>query len=210
VPGSIQAIVAVFFAVLPGALYVWGVERFIGKWSLRSPDRLLRFVAVSAIFHVLAAPATYWLFHRYVDSDEWRAGNHLPVGLWAALLVYVAFPFALGVVVGARSANERITVEALVSPRNDPPRAWDYFFATQPDGWIRCRLKSGLWIGGAYAQGSYAAGYPEDGDLYLATLADIDAQSGEFAFDSDGAVTLRDASLLVRWEEIEYLEFIDG
>jgi hypothetical protein len=58
--------------------------------------------------------------------------------------------------------------------------------------------------------GSYAAGYPEDGDLYLSAVAEVDSDSGDFLFDQDGAVAFRDASLLIRWEEIEYLEFIDG
>ena len=45
----------------------------------------------------------------------------------------------------------------------------------------RIRLKSGRWIGGAYAPGSYASGYPELLDLYLVATAEMDQQSGDFS-----------------------------
>ena len=75
------------------------------------------------------------------------------------------------------------------------------------------RLKSGVWVGGLYASvgehRSYAAGYPEDQDLFIAQVADLDAVTGEFRHEGD-RVRMRGTSLLVRWSEVEYLEFIDG
>jgi hypothetical protein len=75
---------------------------------------------------------------------------------------------------------------------------------------MRLKLKSGSWIGGAFAQGSYAAVYPEPPDLYLAWAAEVDPSSGAFLFDEHDRVVLRDSGILIRWEEVEYLEFIDG
>jgi len=98
----------------------------------------------------------------------------------------------------------------------DPaPRAWDYLFQGKRDGWIRLRLKSGTWVGGAYATSesglrSYSAGYPEDQDLFLATTAAVDPGTGEFLFDDEENVRLQDGGLLVRWDEVEYLQFIDA
>lgn len=42
-----------------------------------------------------------------------------------------------------------------------PPTAWDAVFSPHPAGWILMKLKSGDWMGGEYAEGSYAAGYRE-------------------------------------------------
>jgi hypothetical protein len=56
---------------------------------------------------------------------------------------------------------------------------------------------------------SYAAGYPEPQDLYLAASVEVDPETGEFALD-DGRPQLGPGGLLVRWEEVEYLEFIDS
>jgi hypothetical protein len=209
-PATIQALAIGFFAILPGALYVWGLERHVGKWGLGSPDRFLRFLAASAVFHVLFAPTTFWLWKRYVESATWNSGTDFPRGLWLALTVYLVVPYLVGNVVGVGAAGGAWTPRSLFSRDADPPRAWDFFFARRPDGWIRLKLKSGTWIGGAYARGSYAAGYPEDGDLLLANRADVDAVTGDFLIDAGGRVVLRGEKLLIRWEEVEYLEFIDG
>lgn len=70
-----------------------------------------------------------------------------------------------------------------------------------------------MWVGGAFAdrngRRSYVAGYPEPADLYLAQAADVDPDYGEFRL-IDGRPSLRDSGLLLRWEEVEYLEFIDA
>lgn len=81
---------------------------------------------------------------------------------------------------------------------------------------MRLRLKSGAWIGGAYAQPeggpkSYAAGYPEPQDLFLAETVETDPETGEFMLEADGRTPrLRGGSILIRWDEVEYLEFIDA
>lgn len=88
-----------------------------------------------------------------------------------------------------------------------------YLFQYHVDGWIRCRLKSGTWLGGAYSANgkrSYAAGYPHPQDHYLAASVDVDPETGEFGLDDDGRPPLGSGGLLVRWEEVEYLEFIDS
>ena len=80
---------------------------------------------------------------------------------------------------------------------------------------MRLRLKSGSWLAGGYATAtnglkSYSAGYPEAQDLYLATAVLVDDASGEFVFGANGEPEPTGGGLLVRWEEIEYLEFIDA
>lgn len=133
--------------------------------------------------------------------------------LWAFAIAYVLLPMAAGTLVGAATRQRRPWSRWFTGP--DPaPRAWDHLFQHQADGWIRLRLKSGIWIGGAYANAngrrSYAAGYPEPQDLFLAAAAKIDPDSGAFATGDDGNPIVLDGSLLVRWEEVEYLEFIDA
>ena len=171
---------------------------------------VLRFLAASAVFHALFAPTTFWLWKHYIESGKWNSGADLPRGLWLALAVYLLIPYVVGNIFGIATAGRPWTLRSLVTRDSDPPRAWDYFFAGRPDGWVRLKLKSGPWIGGAYARGSYVAGYPEDGDILLANRADVDPATGDFVTDATGAVVLRAEKLLIRWEEVEYLEFIDG
>jgi hypothetical protein len=208
-PSTLQAAAAVLLLLLPGALAVWWFERHAGAWGIRLPDRLFRLIGVSVAFHAVAAPLTYWLWRRYIDSGIWESRAQLPWELWIALLLYVMLPVAVGSAAGQASRLEGPWIRRLVGPAR-APRAWDAFFFGRADGWMRLKLKSGSWIGGAFAQGSYAAVYPEPSDLYLAWAAEVDPSSGAFLFDEHDRVVLRDSGILIRWEEVEYLEFIDG
>lgn len=210
---TFEAIAVAVVAMLPGALYVWGFERQVGNWGIGLSDRLFRFFGTSALFHALIAPITYWLWATYVRSGEVGTGRPLPLWLWAIVLGYVAVPFLAGSRVGVGTRNGESWARVFTGP--DPaPRAWDYFFASRPDGWVRLRLKSGVWIGGAYAPSdgglqSYAAGYPEPQDLFLAETVEVDPDTGEFLL-VNGAPVFRETSLLIRWDEIEFLEFDDA
>lgn len=211
-PTSFQGLAVLVGALLPGALYLWSFERLAGRWGATLTDRLLRFVGGSAILHALFAPATYWFWSTWWPHVS--AGHRLPWWLWAVAVGYVAVPVVCGMLVGHGTRNGWRWVGLITGP--DPaPRAWDYLFQGERDGWVRLKLKSGTWIAGGYATSSsglrsYSAGYPEPQDLYLATTAAVDPETGEFVLDESGQAQLQDGGVLVRWDEVEYLEFTDA
>jgi hypothetical protein len=213
-PESLQGIVVVAIAMLPGALYTWGFERIVGSWGAGLSDRLLRFVGVSAGFHLLWAPADIWIWRTFIRSGRLGAGD-VPVVLWLVAAIYVAVPFAAGTIVG-RATKRRIPWATWFTGPSPAPRAWDYLFSPGPDGWIRLRLRSGTWIGGAYSQhpsgglGSYVAGYPDIQDLFLADAAEVDRDSGEFFLDDDGEPRMTGSAILIQWDQVEYLVFTDA
>lgn len=96
---------------------------------------------------------------------------------------------------------------------NPAPRAWDYLFTGEKFGWVKLRLKSGIWLGGTFAGSrdglSYAAGYPESQDLYLSSIVATDPETGEFQRNEDGSARFLEGGLLVRWDEVEYLQFTE-
>lgn len=210
-PDTFHAVAVLVVALLPGALYVWAFERQAGRWGIGLSDRLLRFVGGSALFHAVAAPFTYWLW-----ADQWddvTAGEPAHWWWWPVVLAYILIPVACGSVVGRGVRNQRLWTTFFTGP--DPaPRAWDHLFGRRADGWVRLRLKSGAWLGGAYADAngrrSYAAGYPEVQDLYLAAAVELDPETGAFVLDEHGSVPLLVGGVLVRWDEVEHLEFIDA
>lgn len=210
-PSTFQAMVVIVVALLPGALYVWAFERQVGRYGIGLSDRILRFVGGSAVFLAVFAGPLYMLQVNFMaDVVELR-----PLPWWLAGIpaAYIGVPLTAGTVLGVGLRRGWRIAEAVAGP--DPaPRAWDYLFQYHIDGWIRCRLKSGSWLGGAYADAngkrSYAAGYPEPQDLYLAASVDVDPETGEFTLDGDGRPRLGPGGLLLRWEEVEYLEFIDS
>jgi hypothetical protein len=210
---TFQALAVLVIGLLPGALYVWAFERQVGRWGISLSDRVLRFLGTSVLFHTLAAPLTYWLWAEYVVSGRLARGEPLSLWMWLVPVGYAAVPLGLGTLVG--EATKRGWAWArLVVGAHPAPRAWDYFFGMEPEGWVRLRLKSDVWVGGALGeledQRSYAAGYPEEQDLYLVETVEVDPDNGEFVYGEDGRPRLRGSSLLLRWAEVEYLEFIAG
>lgn len=210
-PQSLQAAAVIVVALLPGALYVWSFERQAGRYGIGLSDRVLRFVGGSAVFLAVFAVPLYFLYANYGASIV--AGKPVPLPLGFLPLVYVLVPIAAGTLVGYGLKDGWTWAHKITGP--DPaPRAWDYLFQHNVDGWIRCKLKSGVWLAGAYAHAngrrSYAAGYPEPQDLYLAASVVVDEASGEFLLDDEGRPQVGVGGLLVRWEEVEYLEFIDS
>jgi hypothetical protein len=212
-PDTFQALGVAIVAMLPGALYVWSFERIVGAWGIGLSDRILRFVGFSVVFHALFAPIGYRLWIDFVRSGRFRSGD-VPLLLWLVPLAYVAIPVLAGTAVASGTIRDRPWARFFTGPA-PAPRAWDELFTTHPDGWIRLRLKSGTWLGGGYVVRedgvrSYAAGYPEPQDLYLAEAAEVDPQTGDFIVDEFDDPVLRGSGILIRWEEVEYLEFIDA
>jgi Family of unknown function (DUF6338) len=208
---TFQAIAVFVLALVPGALYFWAFERQTGRWGVGLSDRILRFVGASALFHVAFAPASYWLW-----ANEWpkgRDGEPLSLWLWALALLYVALPLIAGTMTGYGTHRGLAWSRWFVGP-HPAPRAWDYLFEHKDEGWVLLRLKSGTWIGGVYGTvgdlDSYSAGYPEPQDLFLAVGIEVDPETGELLVDEDGDIPLRPGGLLVRWDEVEYLEFLDN
>jgi Family of unknown function (DUF6338) len=211
-PETFQALAVLVLALLPGALYVWAFERQAGAWGARLTDRVLRFVEVSAILHALFAPLTYWLWITFIRSGRLSTGD-VPLWLWVFPVLYVGMPILGGSLVGMGTRRNAYWTKLFTGPE-PAPRAWDHLFGARPDGWVLLRMKSGAWIGGAYARidanrTSYAAGYPEEQDLYLVQRADVDS-SGQFVYGDDGRPVLRGSGILVRWSEVEYLEFVEA
>lgn len=169
-------------------------------------------MGVSAVFQALFAPMTLWIWRTFVATGRFRTGD-LPFAVWPIAITYVLVPIVLGTVVG-RGTLARTGWAKMITGPSPAPRAWDYLFGLRPDGWVRLRLKSGVWIGGAYTSNvegidSYAAGYPDEQDLLIAEAYVLDPDSGEFALDEQGDVVPTGSTILVRWSEVEYLDFID-
>jgi len=193
-PETFQSLAVLVLALLPGALYVWAFERQAGAWGIKLSDRLFRFVGFSALLHALLAPITYILWDAFIRSGRVGSGE-APPGLWLALVGYVGLPLAFGSLIGRGTRTRKAWAKIFTGP--DPaPRAWDHLFAATPDGWIRLHLKSGIWLGGAFVRRpdgsrSYAAGYPEDQDLFLLEAVEVDPETGSFVVDPEGAPASR-------------------
>ena len=200
-------------AFLPGALYTWAFEQQTGHWGASASDRLQRFGGASAIFLALELPLVYQCYRLFIATKKLANGEPLPWWVWLLPAAIIGAPTLAGRFAG-RATYERKPWTRILTGPSPAPRAWDELFA-QADltGWLLLRLKSGAWVGGAWAQSpttglrSYAAGYPESQDLLIADTAELDA-AGQFLLDANGRPFLKGVATLIRWDEVEYAEFI--
>ena len=199
---TLLSLAIIWLAVLPGALFVWAFEQQVGRWTTGIGGGILRSAGHSAVFHFLFAPFTYYLWSHY--WDDIARGNRVSLWLWGALAVYTIVPIILGLLVGRsiKRENRWATYFTGIAPA---PRAWDFLFGRAAlSGWVLIHTKSGRSIVGFYGKGSYAAGYPEMQDIYLSYI--IDENIAPTDLRKNGANKQR--GLLIRWDEVEYLELI--
>lgn len=214
---TLEALGVAVLALLPGALYTWSFEREVGAWGATFADRLFRFVGASAVFHAAMAWPSHLIYSNFVHSGRIARGEALPAWMWFVPVGFVIVPILLGSFVGNSTYRRRRWTRFLVG-RSPAPRAWDHLFAA-PDltGWVIVHRKgdksalAGTWAASHDGRRrSYAAGYPETQDLFLIDTVECDPGTGQILIDTEGAVQFRGISVLIRWDEIEYLEFIEG
>ncbi|SEL40667.1 hypothetical protein SAMN04515665_11243 [Blastococcus sp. DSM 46786] len=210
---TFQALVVALLFILPGAAYTFALERVGGSFGVKLVDRIFRFLAASAVFQALFSGPELWAYREWVASGRLERGE---VPWWlvqAVALAYVLVPIGVGSLVG-RGQKARWRWVTAFTGDSPEPRAWDYLWRRNARGLVRVRLKSGSWLAGIYgvsATGvrSYASGYDEEGDVYLAEALSVDPESGAYEVDDDSRPVRMEGApgLLIRWSEVEYLEF---
>ncbi|PXY16590.1 DUF6338 family protein [Prauserella muralis] len=241
---TFQALAVAFLALLPGASYTFAVERSLGSYGVKLADRLVRFLAASAVFHALASGPEYLLYQRYFAPGALATGE---ISWWAleiTALVYVFVPIAVGTILarlgrppGQRTRDKKISTEEpgrwarlcqwcghrtrtaarWIVGQNREPRAWDLMWSRDVTAIVRIKLKSGPWLAGLWGRWesdtssnrrSYSSAYPEEGDLYLSVAFQINPNTGELVRNSEQKPqpVEHERGLLVRWDEIEYID----
>lgn len=219
-----SAALTIAVLLIPGVAFIWGYERWNEVYARRARDWPFRLAAIAAVYLAVASGTIYWLASSYwADLAGLR-----PVPKWLAFVpvAYVvgaaAFGFALGALVRLVSAwghwlarfswlnrIERWLVGWTRSGRG-APNAWAYLFRSESEGIVRCRLKSGRWVGGYYGIGSYASAQGPKRDLLISRAVPFGEDGAPIApcgGTADSGGLERRISLLVKWDDIETLEF---
>ena len=180
-PPSVMSLGIVVAAILPGSMYTWGFERQVSAFGVTLADRVLRFIAISVLFHLVLGWGEYWGWRVAFAGDRFGGGQFAVA--WAVVAVLVLVPAALGTLVGGlwatrtnregwswarRALGDREEVLTRVAVGRAPaPRAWDQIFSERPSVYVRVKTVTGDDVGGVFAQNSYAGGYPHGDDLLL-------------------------------------------
>lgn len=205
---TFEAIGVFVLAGLPGAMYIWGWERQVGQWGISAVDRLLRFVAGSAILHAMFLPVTYVVWERFIRTGRLKAAHDIPLWLWPVAIGYVFVPYLAGIVAATTLRSRRKWARRashLLNGLDPAPRAWDHVFGPPSQtAWIRLKLNDGTWLGGRWVRfdvdWSYASGYPYDQELYLCQSVGVNGTTGAFLEPVETG-----PGVLIRWSEVQYL-----
>lgn len=205
-PDTLDSLLVLVVAVVPGILFKTGYESLLGPWGTRAADRLLRVVATSAVLHAIASPLTYWLWHTYLR--KWPvAPTDFPLWFMVVPFTYVAIPYVLGRVASWLTRRGWLG-------RDPYPSAREYLLGFQREGWVRLRQRGGRWLAGSYGLNDesglrgYASQYgEEEADLLLTAQLRIDEETGDYIFDDYGNYVTVPTAAWVPWDTIEYLEF---
>ena len=200
---SVQQIMLLVLFVLPGISYQFVRERMRGPvpgerdLSERVMRALTASIALDAIYLIAAGPSVVRLIKTahgpLFASEAVNPRQAAAVGL------------ALFIVIPAATAWGVTQLERRHHPyRFDPvPTAWDSAFRARPTGFVRARLKSGVWVGGWYGKRSRASAYPNVADLYLESAYEM-GSDGSF-----GARVQATGGLYLRMDDVEVLEFVE-
>lgn len=222
---TFQALLVTAIAILPGSVYTIARESRGASWAWRktdAPTLIFRFLTASAFFHLLLAPVSYAAYQHITVNHMLSAGHPFPWSWWGWVATYIVVPYTFGVCMEESRSWERSQRRVLGWPKNafkwvlgfvagtDPePRAWDRLFSKHRTGYITLRLKrTGEWKAGLWYAPSYASAYGEDQDLYIAEQIAVD-EVGSVQSDDDGRPNCLGTGLLIRWSEVDYVEFVD-
>jgi hypothetical protein len=183
-PNTIVGLLVIVVAVLPGLIYTLGFERQAGDYGATLADRTLRFIAVSAVYHLIVGWPEYWVYRvTLAERGPLSAGEFAL--LWLVTTAAVVVPLAIGTVLGhmyrtrsRRPAWQRRLLRIALGP-DVAPRAWDELFSERPTTYLRVRTTEGNFLGGLFASRSYAAGFPQEPDLLLEEAYRVDPDTGE-------------------------------
>lgn len=212
-PATFVALAVAVLAVVPGAVFTFSYENRLGPYGASLPDRIYRFLAASAVLHAVASGLTYELYRSQVATGRLAKGHVDPLMVEAAALAYLLVPLIAGTVWGI-GAHKGWGIVRFFSSRAPQPTAWEHVFSRRPKGWVRIRLKSGAYIAGLIGRRagrqvpSYASG-PEPQDLFLSATVCVSPETGAVIPDDQGHLQMQDGGILIRWDEIEYLQLFE-
>jgi hypothetical protein len=177
--------------VLPGLISM-AVYRL--RMPARLPDwgsALVQGLFYSSLNYVLLLPAII-LIHRngYPELHPWR--------YWGGVLLMVFAAPAIWPILLVWAYRLPRIAKLIQVPY---PTTWDYVFRSREAEFVLLRLTDGRFIGGYWGPGSYAGAHPNEGDIFISAVYQVD-ETGKF-----GTPVPHSAGLHIRKDSYTSIEF---
>ncbi|WP_420638796.1 DUF6338 family protein [Candidatus Poriferisocius sp.] len=226
-----DAAALVFVFLFPGVFFTAGFERYRPLHSRRLKDWVLWLAGLSAGCLAVGAWPLHWFFTSY--WEDLAAGRTLPWMVYSFPVAYVFLPLIAGRGLGWAAENIRREGQWLetrlapivgrwIAAKSDKlvlrvlgpsksPTAWDHLFDSGQPGLVRCRLRSGRWVGGRYDLADPVASFASEGnasrDIYIGSAVEFDQSNGAVLWKG-GSYAWTSGGLYVKADEIETIDFL--
>jgi hypothetical protein len=181
-PDSLAGILIAIAVVLPG--FVIAELSTVGRPAAKRSDLeiVLRALFYAFLLHLCAGQYTRWLVERVDSLNGWK--DHLCAISVYAFLILVLVPVVVGVSLNAYFRT--------VERRPKPPGRFYEFLGARDSGcaadllftrlykgaWLIVQLVDGSYVGGRFGERSMAGQSPDEHDLYIDEMWEVDSTTG--------------------------------
>jgi hypothetical protein len=181
-PSSLAGVLIAIAAVLPG--FVIAELSTVGRPAAKRSDLeiVLRALFYALLLHLCAGEYTRWLVERVGSLDGWK--DHLGAISIYTLLILVITPILIGVMLN-------VYFRAVERRPNSPGRFYEFLGARDSGcaadllftrlyrgAWLIVEMIDGSYVGGRFGEGSMAGQSPDEHDLYIDEMWEVDPTSG--------------------------------
>jgi hypothetical protein len=190
---SIDSIGVFVLLVFPGAVS-------LQVYRLIMPSRPIQWseISVSGLFYSLVNYCLLFPGVLYVANTDHLATH--PTAYWLVVFLLlvvgpIAWPIGLRAILASTWVQRHVQLPW--------PTAWDFFFGKRRPCFALLTLNDGEKLGGYWGDRSYATSFPNDGELYLETVVEVN-EDGTFGDALEGS-----AGLLIRRDRCRYIELFE-
>ena len=160
----------VWFFLVPGIVILFVRSHFVTT-KIMTGENAISYAAVSLLYHALALPALGVFMPDHV-SDYGR--------LFVWFLYLAVVPALFGVALGVNVQKDllrRALRRIGLNPIHAIPTAWDWKFGRMTGEWVLVTLRNGTRFAGYCGPDSFVSSDPDNRDLYIQWVYDIDDDS---------------------------------
>ena len=181
---TLSVLIAFLVLVWPGLLAVSTYHLIVPGRAMQWSSSASQGLFFSIFNYIFFFPAVLFVW----DLEQM---THSPVQYWIyLLLLFVVGPVVLAVL-WIWTRRLPWVVRFVQHP---DPTPWDNYFDRREHKFMIIHLNDGHMIGGYFGQGSYASSFPDQGDLYLSALYELDEEGrfGDPVECTDGLLIRKD------------------
>ena len=190
---DIQKLSLFAVCVFPGLVSIHVYRLMMPAKALKWESAVLEGLFYSIVNFALLNPLLLLILRRDFHHEHW-------FWFWlVAVAVFIVGP-VLWPILYVRAIRSEFLAKHLQTPY---PTSWDFFFDQRRQCFLIVHLTDGNIIGGFFGTGSFAAGFPHQGNLYIEAVYQLD-EEGHFL----GPVP-NTRGILLRSEDYAYIEMFD-